>query len=279
GFQFSRGYNPRNPAAVVSPNFIDPNLTAPTTDEIIGGVEHELLPAFAVGFNYTYRKFKDFVWQYTGSTSLGHIFDPNTGRIMTTSDYQLDRILTGTLPDETAYSVPTYTLKPSVVAAIGRPSGNFIHNRNDFDETYSGFELVLNKRLSNKWMMRGNFVYNINKQHAGTAGCIDPTNILNTSTIAGASCADNDYVAVQSTGSGSKGSVFLTSKWQFNVVGMSQLPLGFNVAGNVYGRQGYPILWFRRVSGSTDGFRRDVVVTTADDQRYKNVYEVDLRLE
>src|SRR5262249_8835381 len=60
GFQFSRGYDPRNPAAVFSPNFIDPNLTAPTTDEIIAGVEHEVLPAFAVGFNYTYRKFKDF---------------------------------------------------------------------------------------------------------------------------------------------------------------------------------------------------------------------------
>ena len=280
GFQFARGYDPAHPSAVVAPNLIDPNLKAPTTDEIIGGVEHELLPAFAVGVNYTYRKFKNFVWQYSGSNSLGHIFDPTTGRILTSADYQLDRTLTGTLPDGTPYSVPVYTLKPDVLAAIGgQPAGNFIHNRSDFDETYNGVELTLNKRLSNKWMLRGNFVYNINKQHVGSAGCIDPTNILNTSTVGAASCANNDYVAVESTGSGSKGSVFLNSKWQFNMVGMYQLPLGFNVAGNVYGRQGYPILWFRRVSGSTDGLRRDVIVTTADAQRYKNVYEVDLRLE
>jgi hypothetical protein len=274
------GYDPANPSAVFSPNKIDPNLKAPTTDEIIAGVDHELLPAFAVGFNYTYRKFKNLVADYSGSTSLGHNFDPTTGTILNSGDYELDQVITGTLPDGTPYSVPVYQIKQSVLDAIGgAPAGKFITNRADFNETYHGFELTLNKRLANKWMMRGNFVYNLNKQHVGTAGCIDPTNILNTSTVGAAYCADNDYVAPESTGSGSKTSVFLNSKWQFNVVGMYQLPLGFNVAGNIYGRQGYPILYFRRVSGTTDGLRRDVIVTTADDQRYKNVYEVDLRVE
>jgi len=73
----------------------------------------------------------------------------------------------------------------------------------------------------------------------------------------------------------------LNSKWQFNVVGMYQFPLGFNFAANVYGRQGYPILWWQRVASSEtpDGLRRDVVVSDADSQRYDNVYEVDLRVE
>ena len=46
-----------------------------------------------------------------------------------------------------------------------------------------------------------------------------------------------------------KDSVFLNSKWQFYVNGLYQLPLNFNVAGSVYGRQGYPINWFVRAVG------------------------------
>jgi hypothetical protein len=54
--------------------------------------------------------------------------------------------------------------------------------------------------------------------------------------------------------------------------------LNFNIAGSVYGRQGYPINWYVRQVGD-DGYVRDVAVSNLDDQRYKNVYEVDLRLE
>jgi len=52
----------------------------------------------------------------------------------------------------------------------------------------------------------------------------------------------------------------------------------FNIAGSVYGRQGYPIDWFVRTVGD-DGYVRDVAVSSLDDQRYQDVYEVDLRLE
>ena len=282
GFQGSRGYNPANPGvASATPSTIDSNLKAPTTDEVILGLDHELLPGFAVGLNYTYRKFKDLLFDYSGAhDGKGHIYDPTTGRVLTVNDFELARTLTGTLPDGTPFSAPVYQIKPSVLAALGgTPAGRFVHNRSDFNETYNGVELTMTKRLANKWMMRGSFVYNVNKQHGGNAGCIDPTNVLSASSAGAADCANGDYVAVQSTGSGSKGSVFLNSKWQFNVVGMYQLPLGFNVAANVYGRQGYPILYFQRVAGLSDGISRDVVVVPADTFRYKNVYEFDLRGE
>ncbi len=97
--------------------------------------------------------------------------------------------------------------------------------------------------------MRGNFTYNTNRQHVGANGCIDPTNLLTNTTVNAQSCRDNDLVAIQSTGSGSKGSVFLNSRWQFNVTGMYQFPLGFNLAANVYGRQGYPINWYITSTG------------------------------
>jgi hypothetical protein len=241
-------------------------------------VDHELFPNFAVGVNYTHRKFTNQLYSYSGSTSLGHIFDPTTGRVLTPADYVFFETISGNLPDGTPYSANVFQIDPNVVAALGgAPPGDFVHNYGDnYYQTYDGIEAILTKRLSNHY-----FVWNNNKQHVkGVSGsCIDPTNILNASSVNAQSCGDDDYVTVQSTGSGSKGSVFLNSKWQFNVTGMYQFPLGFNFAANVYGRQGYPILWFQRVSNADDGLRRDVVVTDADSQRYDNVYEVDLRVE
>lgn len=273
GFLFSRNYNPKNPGTVGTPtNNVDPNLKAPKTDEVIVGVDHELFPAFAVGANYTYRKFKDQLYAAR--------YDPTTGRVLNANDYVQDTTLTGTLPDGTPYSQPVYNIKSSVITALGGvPPGFFTYNRSDFNTTYNGVELTLNKRLANRWLARGSFVYNINKQHVGPNGCADPTNVLTTSTVNAQTCRDDDYVAAQSTGSGSKGSVFLNSKWQFNVVGMYQLPLGFNLAANLYGRQGYPINFFRRSTGATDKLTRNVVVVAADDFRYKNVYEFDVRAE
>ena len=94
----------------------------------------------------------------------------------------------------------------------------------------------------------------------------------------GESCADDTFVATRSTGSGDKAAVFLNSKWQFSVNGMYQLPMNFNVAASLYGRQGYPVLPYRRVVGD-DGYVRDVVIAPTDALRYKNVLEFDLRLE
>ena len=82
----------------------------------------------------------------------------------------------------------------------------------------------------------------------------------------------------RSTGSGAKDSVFLSSKWQFYLNAMYQLPLNFNVAGSLFGRQGYPINWFRRFQGA-DGELRDLAVGDLDDQRYDDVMNLDLRLE
>jgi len=233
------------------------------------GVDHELFPAFAVGVVYTHRKFKDQLFRFP------------TG--VTQADYFQYRTVDGNLPDGTPYSAPVFELKPGVAV----PPGYVWTNHNDYDQTYDGVDLVLTKRLSNKWMMRGSFTWNDNKQHVGSNACVDPTNrIPGQSADTGdpqtnytaATCEDGSIVSVRSTGSGAKDSVFLNSKWQFNVNGLYQLPLNFNVAASLYGRQGYPIGWYRRVVGD-DGYVRDVSVLPLDDQRYKSVFEWDMRLE
>ena len=56
---------------------------------------------------------------------------------------------------------------------------------------------------------------------------------------------------------------FLQSTWQWNLNGMYQVapdrPWGFNVAANLYGREGYPLPYYRNVAG-LDGIRRRIVV-------------------
>ena len=276
GFQFSFNYNPQAPGNPGLPtNLVDPGLQAPRTREIIGGVEHEFSPGFAVGVNYTYRTFRDQLF--------GNPFDPNTGHRLNYLDYEQYATLTGVTPNGVRYEQPVYRIKESVLNSLGlctpdgsgglycqAPAGSYFLNRPDFYETYNGVELALTKRLSNRWMARGSFTYNANTQHLeGPAACVDPTGCLN-----------NGLAARQSLGSGNKGAVFLNSTWQFSVTGLYQLPLGFAIAANLFGRQGYPISWYRQAPPSgTDGLTRNVVVDPTGASRYKDVFELDLRAQ
>jgi hypothetical protein len=223
-----------------------------------------------VGIAYTYRYFDNFVY--------GIRFDPSTGTILTRDDYVQYTTLTNDDTDPIAYSAPVYQIRPEVLERIGQtPPGFFYTNRPGYDQTFHGVDFTITKRLSNRWMARGFFSFNDHKQHVDSNGCVDPTNTL--SNDIGQFCRDDNYVATRSVGSGNHSSVFLNSKWQFNINGMYQLPLGFNVAASFLGRQGYPLNYFRRSFGPDDGLLRDVQVVPTDDERYENVYELDLRLE
>ncbi len=281
GFQYGRNYNNASPGSASSSNGIDPNLNAPSTTEWLVGVDQELGANFAIGVNYTNRKATNQLYAPL------HVYDPTTGQLLNSSDYEQYTTLTGVTPSGTVYSQPVYEIKQSVLDAIGgTPSGSWTFNRGDFSTTYQGVELVLTKRLSDKWMARGSFVWNDNKQQVGAGGCIDPTNQLagagnnsgGASTVNAQTCRDNDYVAIQSTGSGSKTSVFLNSTWQFSFNALYQLPYNFNISTNVFGRQGFPINWYLNSTSPTDGLTRNVVVVPAGSDRYKDVYEWDLQV-
>ncbi len=263
-------FSPANPSAPVSPHGIDPDLKAEKTDEIVVGFDHELFPNFAVGAAYTYRHYKDFYYSVR--------FDRASGRKLTPADYIPDPrapIRTGTLPDGTPWSVPVYTIRG------GDLDGDFYTNRPNYTQRFHGVELTLNKRLSNKWMARASFAYNDPRQSVGPGACVDPTNTEYSSgdDFVPGGCEDGGLVAPNAGGgSGSFGFVNLNSKWQFNLTGAYQLPLGFTVAGNFFGRQGYPIAYYTR-EGTADGNVKNVYVTAVDKFRYGSVTQLDLRLE
>jgi hypothetical protein len=266
------GLDPENPGSAFSPNRVDPDLEAGKTDEFVIGLDRELLPNFVVGLNYSYRTYE------------GEIFPRRTG--LTRDDFVLAGNVTGTLADGTAYSEPYYSLREGVAI----PAGLTIENRRDWQTDYHGIDLNFQKRLSNRWMARGSVGFQDLTQDGGRNSCYDPTNsrggdsqvwpgtaigLAFTGTCAGSDIAASPAGAT----SGAKGEVFIHSRWQFNVGGLYQLPLGFNVAANFFGREGYPLVNFHRIDPGDGLGPRDVIVGNLDDRRYDDVYNLDLRLE
>ncbi len=84
-------------------------------------------------------------------------------------------------------------------------------------------------------------------------------------------------------GTGGKENVFTNSRWAFNLNGMYEVGAGrswgFNIAGNLTGRDGYPLAYYHTAIGS-DGITRDVQVTTkVDTFRNDDVITLDVRVD
>jgi hypothetical protein len=81
---------------------------------------------------------------------------------------------------------------------------------------------------------------------------------------------------VRSAGSGA-GDIFIHGNWQFNVNGGYEFPHQILVAGNLFGRQGYPIPVYQDASLGRDGSLRVLVSRELDTYRLPNLWDADLR--
>jgi hypothetical protein len=278
GILFTNGaYNPYNPSQVVETYFTDPNLDAPVNDEITMGIEHALLPEFVVGLTATWRQESDILEAerlvFDGDAfSAANITQP--GRQHTASDYVVTQTLTGVLPDGSPYVVPTYGLRPGVTSR-----GGSILVNGDREREYLGISAVINKRLSNNWMLRGNVTWN-------DWSWTTPTSELDGDlTPAFGGGFDGDRVLTCSgTGSGSKAGVCISSSWSYSFSGMYQVmpdrAWGFNVAASLNGREGYSNPYYRRItSGGVGGARLVTVTGRPDNYTNDDLHILDLRIE
>jgi hypothetical protein len=275
-FAFSGNVNP-NTGGLLQSNALDHNLNAPKTDEVLFSVEHALLPEFVVGLNLTYRKISDILQSdllvFNGPDAYTPANLATTGRRATFADY-VPVHLTGVLPNGQSYDVTRYILSPT----LSTRNGGFLYNGGD-EQTYKGASVTFNKRLANRWMLRGNFSYN--DWYWSKIVHPDPTPLL------GQGNREGDAVLQGSgTGSGSKGGVYINSKWSYSINGLYQIapdrPWGFNAALNLTGREAYPVPYFRRVQlpGNEQFVTQNVLVSSRPDSfRLDDINIIDARIE
>jgi hypothetical protein len=251
-------------ASLSTVNQIDENYTAPRDLEVLGGIEHELAPNFAVGATYTYRR-------TTRTPYAPYIGLNNTDWIPCDS------------VSANGFTAQCLDVGPTNLAALeANGFGRVATNRPDYNRTYNGLELTAVKRLSNRWMGRVGFGYNNwTESFDGTGGIQSPLPTLYDdygysawgSTILTDAKKDGGQVGYQSAGSGTI--YWMPSKWQLSANALYQIGKGFEIAGNLYSRQGY----IRPINLTVDNtFADTVLAVDIGDERLPTVWNVDLRL-
>jgi hypothetical protein len=190
------------------------------------------------------------------------------------------------MPDGSTRTFTHFQLRPGVSTR----GGEFLY-ASDAEQEYKGAALVFNKRLANRWMLRGNFTY-ADWEWTDLGGtCENPTLTLGangTGNSAGGCAKKGDPVLQGSgTGSGSKGGIYINSQWSYSVNGLYQIApdraWGFNAALNLTGREGYPLPYWRRrgVNLARENFAATGVQVTdgQDEFRLDDIHIVDARVE
>ena len=258
--RLSAGVDPDDPGGIgESPNRIDAGYHSNKDNEIVVGLERELAPNLAVSAAYTWRKSTDLT-----ATQLlsGYYWYSWIG--VTRADYVQGAPVTRN----------GFTATPFVLSAAGAQNatgGALLTNRPDFSRTFNGAELAIVKRLSGKWMARAAVSYNDWTEHVGAGAVFNPNHQDLDPQF------DGGQVVVFSAGSGKN--YYANAKWQLNLNALYQLPAGFEVAGNLFARQGYPQpVYLQLDSGALDGTLNVLGVGETDQVRLPDLWNLDLRL-
>ncbi len=253
-FSYAYGIDTSDPSALVSPNVNDPDFEPTITDELTFGIEHALNTNLAVGLNLIYRNAHDI------PEARLLINDDATGqvRVAERSDWVLFDTVSAPLPNgRTSREVPIYDLREGL-----SPTGGSYFTNGDRELEYRGVTATFNKRLANRWSLRGHVNWADWDWKLGPEFLRydDPTDTL-TDALA---FPDGDETFFESSGS-NKADVVISGKWSFNLSGLYQVaperPWGFNLGASVDGREGYISPPYVRAGADLVG-RRNIQLTS-----------------
>jgi len=147
-------------------------------------------------------------------------------------------------------------------------------NKPDFKQDFYGLDLVMNKRLSNKWMMNASISFASSKVSHGDDGYLDPTNLW---------AIDNRLYSAYQGGSSGTISQYTFARWMVKAAGLYQLPMGINVSATFKAREGNIIRHYFTItdylSPNPKDRSVDVYVEPFGDERMPSYFTLDLRLE
>ena len=252
------GFNTSNPTSVASANKINPGFQAPASMGVIVGFDRQLIPDLRLAVNYTYSR--------VTRLPMFPFID------LTTADWAPIAPLVGTTSDGVAYNVPLFIPNAAKVAAVG--GGRLLTNFDDYATTFSGIEMSMTKRMSNRWMARVAGAWNNPQEQYEMATPVNEDG--NPSRSDTFPLISGGQLAPRSGGSGS-GDVFINQRWNFNANGAYQLGWDMEVAGNLFGKQGTPYPYFRNASLGREGNVRVLLNPTIDSIRFDTLWNLDLR--
>ncbi len=161
-------YDPQNPQKTTDPyRLIDGATGAPRTIEVGFTYERELFRDFALTVSTCYRIYDRWNWNLS--------YYPDTGQLESSDWY-----MSAGLPPATIDGIPDtkessnhewYVLKPE----YGYTPWTFEKPRPDYHINYYGVDFILNKRLSNRWMLNASVTLGKQEARFGDEGMIEPT--------------------------------------------------------------------------------------------------------
>jgi hypothetical protein len=207
--KFWGGYDYANPTKLNTSPYvrIDADAGSPLTTELLFTLEREIVSNFSVQLNLCYRR--------NTNTTLTYKYFPDTNTLIDQSFY----VSAGTAPASIPGVSDTGGAKDHEwyyqnAQATAYSPYTWIKKNKDYYSTYWGFDLVLAKRLTNKWMLNSSFSYQFSAPYWGQAGFIDP----------------NNRWAIEGVNN--------APLWALKIGGLYQLPYDINFSANLIAHQG-----------------------------------------
>jgi hypothetical protein len=249
--------------------FVDKKSTQSSTRtrEILMTLEREIFPDFAVSITGSYRRYDNFDYGMTyypatfnGVDQYNGVIDPgglNLTNLIIDPLHPPSNgpwyVQAGTMPSSVTINYPTnpdgtavypwggagnvsYTtpglpfyLPASYYPTTGTPYS--VTKKANYYNSYMGVDLVLTKRLSNRWFANASFTYQDQRSYWGT-DWMDQTNKW---------VYDGQPYGQWGGGASGKVSVLMYTKWMAKLSGLYQLPYGFDISGTMNAREGWKI--------------------------------------
>lgn len=251
--------------AFLSTRHYNPDLSNSWTNEFLVGVEHQFGSDLSVGAIFTHRQYGDLI-----------VFNPYG---VSTSDY----VPGGVYNEQTVlgnFSVPYFVL------GFEQDGSAILENIRNYRQTYNGLDLLVRKRMTNRFMLSGALTLQKQKDHYDGGDSLafrigdktfafDPTNLP---------FAQNHVYAYSGfRNSPSKSNIHPYAEWSLKIAGVYQFPADITAGGYLRYQQGYlfmlfgsvPNINFRAFYSSQQFF----LVEPLGSRRLDNVLTLDLSVE
>jgi hypothetical protein len=242
------------------------------TDELIFGVDHEVMANFGVGVSYIYRKYHDLLGAYR-TQDFAEGYAPAT--------------FTATCGNAATCGTQTYS-GIYYQRAVALHAQTILRNDTKYN-TYNGVEFTARKRLAHKWMMNGSLVWNhqLHFEPDVNIDYLDPTNHAPIDLING---YESGGIGLGSTSSGtnpnSGGSTTTTASNGRNapvigkLSGLYQFQWGLNFAANFNGHSSYPYNPYILTGNRTGGLAGVAIfLNPSNALRYPALFQTDIHLD